>query len=97
MNNTLLKEIMEQNEIIDIKNIYKHKIDLIENELKFINQLISKLEQKLNNQSKKIYLNIEDIIKCDKTHNYIFIKSNGRESPEIIVVNKDDIEDKNNL
>ena len=85
----------EYNEKIDIKKNNEKKINLINKEIEYVNKLITKIEEKINTENKNVFLTYDDIINGDKDHNYIAVKSKEGTSPDIMVINEDDLENIN--
>ena len=63
-----------------------------------VNKLINLTENNLKKKNKKIYLTYDDILGMDKynNYNYIAVKSNEETSPEIKVLNEDDLPEYDN-
>ena len=63
-----------------------------------VNKLINMTENNLKKKNKKIYLTYDDILSMDKynNYNYIAVKSNEETSPEIKVLNEDDLPEYDN-
>jgi len=86
-----LNEINEykDQEFISIKKNHENIINLIDKEKIYVNNLINKVEEKLNSEKKNILLTYDEIINVCKNHNYNFIKYNEETSPSIVIINID--------
>ena len=86
----IIKNI-ENNENIDIKDNKEKKVNLIQEEIKKVDKLISIAEDNLNKINKNLFLTYDNIKGGDKFHNYIALKSNEETNPDIIILNEDDL------
>ncbi len=80
---------------INIIEEKKNTLELIEKEIKQVDEMINITEKILEKMDKHAYILPDDIIGNDKSHNYIGIKSNDEISPNIRIIDEDDLENKN--
>lgn len=72
----------------------KKKYELLEKELKNVNKMIAETDNILKKINSHIFILYSDIIGNDKNHSYIGIKSNDDTSPNIKIINEEDLENK---
>jgi hypothetical protein len=73
----------------------KKEYELLEKELKEVNKMINVTDIILKKTNKHIDLIPSDIIGNDQYHSYIGIKSNDNISPNIKIIDEDDLDNKN--
>ena len=72
----------------------KKEYELLEKELKNVNKMIDETDNILKKINRNIFILSSDIIGNDKYHSYIGIKSNDDTSPNIKIINEEDLENK---
>jgi len=83
---------MESNSNINEEK--EKKLNLIKNEIKYVQNLIDKTEETLKNINKSVFIVYSDIIGNDTEHNYICIKSNDNSNLNIEIIDEDDLKSK---
>lgn len=92
---SLKNTIPSQENNININEEKKKTLELIEKEIKQVDEMINVTEKILEKMDKHTYILPDDIIGNDKSHKYIGIKSNDEISPNIRIIDEDDLENKN--
>lgn len=90
-----LKNTPSQENNINISEEKKNTLELLEKEIKQVDEMINVTEKILEKMDKHTYILPDDIIGNDKSHNYIGIKSNDEISPNIKIIDEDDLENNN--